>query len=324
MTLSKIDGGTYISDAAKGQLATVDCIIFDCDGVLIDIRASYDLAIKKTADYILRKLAKIPEPIEIDPGIIDGFKSTGGFNDEVDLTYAAILSVVAANSIGEDQSGFLSKVIQNADHTGIISVEKYLGGAAGIVPIKSVLGHPGKRGEDTLYMIFDQFFYGPDLFSKLYNRPSSFSERGLIENEEMIIDGNLLSQLRGRAGKRIAIITGRGLESIRHTMGSLLDEFDLDNSFFLEDEPRELAKPNPAPLIRAVSGMHSGHCLYVGDSFEDLIMAKRATDSGKRVTFCGITGTSGDPQGKLELFEKNGASIILDSISLLPKVLNRV
>jgi len=43
---------------------------------------------------------------------------------------------------------------------------------------------------------------------------------------------------------------------------------------------------------------------------------------GNKTIFCGIIGTSKNPQEKLELFEKNEAVLVLDSIHLLPKVLN--
>jgi phosphoglycolate phosphatase-like HAD superfamily hydrolase len=83
-----------------------------------------------------------------------------------------------------------------------------------------------------------------------------------------------------------------------------------------------MAKPNPESLIRAIKGMNSRNTIYVGDSMEDLIMAKKATEQGLITTFCGIIGTSKNPQKKLELFEKNGALLVLESINLLPKVLN--
>jgi hypothetical protein len=51
-------------------------------------------------------------------------------------------------------------------------------------------------------------------------------------------------------------------------------------------------------------------------------MAKKATEQRLKTTFCGIIGTSKNPQKKLELFEKNGALLVLESINLLPKVLN--
>ena len=68
--------------------------------------------------------------------------------------------------------------------------------------------------------------------------------------------------------------------------------------------------------------MNGQIALYVGDSMEDFIMAKKVTEMGCKTIFCGIIGTSKNPREKLELFEKNGAQLIIDSINLLPKVLN--
>lgn len=324
MTLSKFDEGIYLAVDSKEQLRTIDSIIFDCDGVLIDITESYDLTIKKTVDYILKEFAKTPNPIQVNAKIIDGFKATGGFNDEVDLTYAAILSIYTANNLGEDQLDFVFKVIENSNETGIKSVENYLENLIDISEIKRKLDYPGKHGENPLYVVFDQFFYGPELFLKLFKKKSKFFEKGLIENDKIIVTTELLSQLKQKFNNKISIVTGRGLESIKYPLKNVLNEFNLSNSFFLEDESRELAKPNPDSLIRAISGLESNHCLYVGDSFEDFIMAKRATEFGKKTTFCGIIGTSKDPQKKLKLFEEKDALIVLDSINLLPKVLNQV
>ena len=324
MTLSKFDEGIYLDVDTKEQFNSIDSIIFDCDGVLIDVTESYDLTIKKTVDYILKEFAKISNPIQVDAKIIDGFKATGGFNDEVDLAYAAILSIYAANNLGENQFDFVFKVIENSNETGIISVEKYLENLTDISQIKTQLDYPGKHGENPLYVVFDQFFYGPDLFLKLFNKESQFSEKGLIENDKVIVTTELTSQLKKRFNDKISIVTGRGLESIKYPLKNILNEFNTSNSFFLEDESRELAKPNPESLIRAISGLESDHCLYVGDSFEDFIMAKKATESGNKTTFCGIIGTSKEPQKKLKLFEEKDALIVLDSINLLPKVLNQV
>lgn len=324
MTLSKFDNGIYISSDAKEQLDSIDSIIFDCDGVLIDITESYDIAIKKTVDYVLKEFGKISDSIPITSEIIDGFKATGGFNDEVDLAYAAILAIYTANKIDENQLDFIFTVIQNSDDTGINSVEKFLENVCDISDIKIKLDYPGKHSENPLYQIFDQLFYGPILYSQLFNKESIFSEKGLIENDKVIVNMELLSQLKKKVNEKISIVTGRGLESIKYPLKELLNEFNLSNSFFLEDEPRELAKPNPNSLIRAISGMNSQCCLYVGDSFEDFIMAKKSTESGKKTIFCGIIGTSKDPQKKLKLFEEKDALIVLDSINLLPKVLNQV
>ena len=322
MTLTKQSEGIYIDNSGIDVLNEIDAVIFDCDGVLIDVSKSYDQAILKTTQYVLENFAKINDAIDVDFKIIDGFKSTGGFNDEVDLTYAAIISLVAAKKLEKDQTSFIFGVIKNADSSGILSVEKYLENQVDISDIKKQLSYPGVHHENPLYQIFDQLFYGPELYQKLFENSSKFSESGLIEQDDVILNNLLIEKLQKKFDSKIAIVTGRGKESISYSLKTLLEKFDLKNSVFLEDESRELAKPNPQSLLDSIKGMNSVLTLFVGDSMEDFIMANKATDLGSNTIFCGIIGTSKNPQEKLELFEQNEAMLVLDSINLLPKVLN--
>ena len=322
MTLIKKSKGIYLDDSCIDLLNDIDTIIFDCDGVLIDITKSYDLAIVKTTQYVLENYSKITNSINVDFKIIDGFKSTGGFNDEVDLAYAAILSLVAAKKLQKDPTEFIFDVIKNSDSNGIVTVEKYLQNQTDISEIKNQLSYPGTHHDNPLYQIFDQLFYGSELYKKLFDKDSKFSEPGLIEQDDVIINNSLLELLEKRFNSKIAMVTGRGKESVNYSLKELLARFNLKNSVFLEDESRDLAKPNPKPLLDSIKGMNGTSTLYVGDSMEDLIMAKRVTDMGNKTIFCGIIGTSKNPQEKLELFEKNEAVLVLESIHLLPKVLN--
>lgn len=322
MTIKKKYDGIYVDDSILESLSSVDGIIFDCDGVLIDITKSYDLTINKTTQYALELFANIKDGIVIDPTIIDRFKSTGGFNDEVDLAYGAIISIIAAKKLEKKQQDFIFEVISNANSTGIISVEKYIEKFVDISEIRKKLSYPGKHNENTLYKIFDQIFYGPELYKKLFHQNSQFSELGLIENDVIILDNLLIKKLKTKFSSKMSIVTGRGKESIKYSLKKLLDEFDLNNSIFLEDESRDLAKPNPESLIQTIKGMKCNYTLYVGDSMEDFIMATKANDLDQNTIFCGIIGTSTDPQKKLKLFEQKGVKLVLDSIHLLPKVLN--
>ena len=320
MTLTQKSKGIYVNDSFDPT--TFDSIIFDCDGVLVDITNSYDQTIVKTVKYVLETLAKINDSIQIDFKIIDGFKSTGGFNDEVDLTYAAILSIVAAKKLQKDQTEFINLVIDNSDSTGIKSVETFIKDQTDISEIIEQLSYPGSHKDNILYQIFDQLFYGPELYSKLFQNTSKFSESGLIENDVVIFNNDLADKLGNKFHNQISMVTGRGKESVKYSLKQLLDKFNLQNSMFLEDEARELAKPNPQSLVNSITGMNSKSCLYVGDSMEDFIMAKKATILGNNTTFCGIIGTSKNPDEKLQLFGENEAILVLDSINLLPKVLN--
>ncbi len=325
MTLKEISPGIFAKDSILSQISDVNGIIFDCDGVLVDVSNSYDLAIQRTTAYVLKEIGGIQKFEPITSKIIDEFKATGGFNDEVDLTYVSILSLAAANSLGKRGSQFILDVVENADETGIKSVEKYLEKLnVNISEIKNKLDYPNGQKLNLLYSIFDQIFYGPELYSKLFNKKSNFTEQGLIENDMVLVKKEMLEILQKKFENKIAIVTGRGFESIRYSLKELLDEFNVDCSIFLEDEPRELAKPNPDSLIQVIKKLNLTHSIFVGDSMEDFIMAQKATEMGNKTTFCGIIGSSKYPEEKKKLFEEKNASLILNSIDLLPKALNLV
>ena len=307
-----------------------DSVVFDCDGVLVDISGSYDRTIDMTCSRMLRDLAGI-EAIPIDGEIIEGFKASGGFNDEVDLTYASILSLYAADRLGRDPHRFIREVIGKADRTGILSVQRYVGSLCDTSGITARLGRLEDRHGNPVYSLFEQIFFGPRLYRKIFGGPPGAGGGGgvggMIDNDVVILSDGLLRALRERFGGRIAIVSGRGIESARHTLGSMLDRFDLGSSAFLEDEPRAMAKPNPASLVRAIDSMGSRSCLYVGDSMEDRMMARGAAEAGGgrfQVQFCAIVGTSSDPGRKRRMFGEAGAEMILRSIDEIPKALNLV
>jgi beta-phosphoglucomutase-like phosphatase (HAD superfamily) len=88
LTLQEIEKGIIINSDKIERIKKLDSIIFDCDGVLIDVSNSYNLAIKKTVDFVVKEMAQVNELGLITTEMIEGFKATGGFNDEIDATYA--------------------------------------------------------------------------------------------------------------------------------------------------------------------------------------------------------------------------------------------
>ncbi|MEM3467991.1 MAG: hypothetical protein QXP86_00810 [Nitrososphaerota archaeon] len=76
-----------IKEGIEKSLANVDAIIFDCDGVLIDINNSYNKAIHKTVEYIFSIMpVDIIGPITTDAQI-EILRICGGFNNDWDTAY---------------------------------------------------------------------------------------------------------------------------------------------------------------------------------------------------------------------------------------------
>ena len=315
----------YISDEIIQKIQKFDSIIFDCDGVLVDIRNSYDNAINKTISAIMNQLFDYESEDIVTSKIHFGLKASGGFNDEVAVVYAIIMTLVASKKSNLEFEKLIIDVIDNANESGINSIDNYfINQNIDLKEIKLKLDYENSRKESYIHRIFNQLFYGPVLYQEIFNEKSQFSEKPLIDLDNIVLDNILMSKLKTRFGTKISTVTGRGNFAFSYSMKNLLDNFDMKNSVFLEDRPLDQAKPNPKSLIESISGLNSKCSLYIGDSMEDLMMVEKCKEHGYDVSFCGIYGSSDEPELKYELFQKNKASFILESIRELPKALNLV
>ena len=315
----------FISDDISQKISKFDSIIFDCDGVLVDIRNSYDHAINKTISAIMKELFNDEIGDIVTSKIHFGLKSVGGFNDEVAVVYAIVMTLVASKKSNIEFEKLIVDVINNANESGINSIDSYFKEKnIDVIEIKSKLDYENSRKVSYIHKIFNQLFYGSKLYEEIFNEKSQFSEKPLIDLDSIVLDDNLISKLKNRFGSKVATVTGRGKFAFSYSMKNFLDNFDMENSVFLEDRPLNLAKPNPESLIETISKINSNCSLYIGDSMEDLLMVQKCRELGYDVSFCGIYGSSDEPKLKYELFQKNNASFILESIQELPKALNLV
>ncbi len=88
------DQDAYVKFSILEKLGKIDAIIFDCDGVLIDVRKSYNHTIVKTIDYFLNALIGINLPSDdILNKVIYLYKRSGGFNNDWDIVYSILLTI---------------------------------------------------------------------------------------------------------------------------------------------------------------------------------------------------------------------------------------
>jgi len=104
-------GKAYVRKDKVDQIGRVDGVIFDCDGVLIDIRESYNKAIPKTVAYILEGMIGyvIPEDL-ISSEIIHLFRRSGGFNNDWDTVYGILMFTLS--SLPREIRGCLRDLMQ--------------------------------------------------------------------------------------------------------------------------------------------------------------------------------------------------------------------
>lgn len=303
-----------------------NCVIFDVDGVLIDTRLSYNKAIVKSVGYIVANL-KPALSYEITSEMIYKLRQTGMFNNDIDTAYALLLSIICKPPDGPNLSNYISEIATKASKDGIHSVEEYLSSfdSKQVKFLKSKLKYPNKVNTSIVTRIFDEYFYGPHLFA-IKNGTSAkyYLGKPLIDSDRLIITEIALRKFSDIFSGRLAVLTGRSKLATQYSLGKLYSKFDPEASIYLEDEKRNLGKPSPYALKRVLDVFSCYGGLYVGDSAEDLIMAKNLNNiHNYHINFIGVYGSAAHPKMTKEYFLKQGYPVV-KNVNELSNILYKV
>jgi phosphoglycolate phosphatase-like HAD superfamily hydrolase len=306
------------------------CIIFDIDGTLIDTRESYNKTIKKTVQYLINYINPTKGNIGtlVSDDLIFKFRKSGMFNNDTDTSYAFILSILFGPFKTSDLHFFIENLTSNGTSNGIKSVENYLErySKKRLNQIKRVLKYPGDINRSILTRVFDEYFYGPQLFEKQHGSTAKFySGKPLIENDALLVRNSTMKKISNIFDKRIGIVSGRSRIAAEYSMKSIFKFFDINGSIYLEDEKRQMGKPDPSALIKSVKVFGVSNAFYVGDSAEDLFMVQKARKmSNLDIKFIGICASNKRSNQIRDLFRSNGTSLIVKNVNELPNILNKV
>ena len=337
-----------------------DTVLFDCDGVLIDSRDSYDQAIETTTAHFLSEIFGL----RLNPSfpvqhLVELLRGTGQYNNDIDATAAILVSMTA--NLPSDRAmkcletrGEAAGALQDAldAETFVISVLRLLelasdGFTAFVRAVKARipnaapcvdrllerLAYPGGPASSALSKVFDEYYYGPVLLRQLHGLdPVVGCRTGLIDSEKVIVSTETLRSLSSLLSKGgMGIVSGRSRLGTEYTLGELVKFFQGGPMVFLEDHDPYLnskqpipGKPNPDSLLLAAEQAGTSKTiLYVGDSAEDLMMTGNAKGVRSNLTFCGVTGIAYSP-GRTSMLAEHGADAILQSVNDLPALLSSV
>ncbi len=137
---------------------------------------------------------------------------------------------------------------------------------------------------------------------------------GMILNERWLVGDGVLEGLSARA--KLAIFTGRGPQTARHTLGRFCPAIEFD-PIVTSDLPLAL-KPAPDGLLHVLEKHPGAEALYVGDTVDD---ARAARAAG--VPFIGVAASDAHHRDEtVALFETEGARAIIESINELEEALD--
>jgi len=324
-------------------IVKVDAVAFDCDGVLIDARKSYDETIRLVVESMVEEVTEVKLRLaRTVPRLIATIRRTGGFNSDWDTSYALTLFALVAlqqreqgRSAIEELANVTARFGSAPRGRGQEAVDSFLEAEfpsmkESLDSARAYLAYPRTPPEGRMTTAFDELYFGAALYKKIHGVKSSAPRtKGLIELERILVDRKTLESLEKKlGGARLAMITGRPLVGTEHSLGKLMRYFDKDASIFIGDADIDLdlradydrmRKPSPEALIRARQKLSSETLLYVGDSAEDLMMVQNARRRWvEGLLFAGVYQTSPVPGDQASFFEREGSDLVVETVNQVP------
>jgi phosphoglycolate phosphatase-like HAD superfamily hydrolase len=339
--------GLSVNRSSTDALSKVDAVAFDCDGVLIDARKSYDATIRVVVETMVEEMTGVRLRLaRVAPKLISVVRRTGGFNSDWDTSYALSLFSVVALEQRKDRSGLkapgaveaLTSITAGFGSAprgrGQEAVDSFLASqfpsmTERLDRSREFLGYPRTPPDGRMTTLFDELYFGASLFEKVHGVKSSTRTKGLIELERILVDRKTLETLqKSLGGPRLAMVTGRPFVGTAHSLGRLMRYFDKEASVFIGDadidldlraEYDKLRKPSPEALIRAKERLSSETLLYVGDSAEDVMMVQKARAIGlEGFLFAGVYQTSPVRADQTSFFEREGSDLVVETVNQVP------
>ena len=323
-------------------------IIFDMDGVIIDVSGSYRDVVRQTTKLFFqpaRQWEKLPEPL-FELSDLASLKHSGGLNNDWDLTCVVInlmYSLIPRPPVSESRDP-RTRWQETLSRSDVTPIAEFL--ASTDQPLATLLQQKGKLQDDfisglyggdvgsgnIIKQIFQEIYLGYELFKSTYNlKPNFYNSNGFILKEKVLIDRSVLEVL-GR-DNMLAIATGRPRAEAEYP----LRHFDLKKYFNLiytlddclleekriiaeKGEKVSLSKPNPFMLDAIADGLKdkfSGY-YYVGDMPDDMLAAANSRFGFKSI---GIIVSAPDKLALKNELKRAGANYLVESFEALKEII---
>jgi phosphoglycolate phosphatase-like HAD superfamily hydrolase len=323
-------------------------IVFDMDGVLIDVSGSYRETVRQTAGLFFKTAPsseKLPEPL-FSLEDLAAVKQSGGLNNDWDLSCLAIsllFNVIEKPPVYERKDPW-DRYRETISQCHVATLAAFLKSTP--TPLSNLLHKAGKSRNAFVYglyvgdvgsgniikQIFQEVYLGKELFEATYGLvPQFYFDEGFNQREQLLIGKPVLEELA--ANHIVAIATGRPRAEANYP----LDHFGIRKYFrhvmaledCLEEETRRqkagakkasLSKPDPF-MLDAIAESHKGlfaESYYVGDMPDDMLAAKNSATGYKAV---GMIMSAPDQESLKKELERAGADFIIEDFQQLKDLL---
>ena len=302
----------------------MNLLVFDMDGVLVDVSGSYREATRQAAYTFLKgcrggDLLKAPL-FSLEE--LAAVKQSGGLNNDWDMTHRIIsLLLVMAACQGAEREQWdvapLAQYLRTAERPLSAIMES---GRLSKAADKYYAGDVGSG--NVIKQIFQEIYLGRELFQETYGfEPQYCIQEGLILKEKLFTSRSVLQKLA--AGNRLAVATGRPksealypLEKHDLDMFSTVvsfDECEAEEKRILEKTGCQVSLGKPSPfMLDTIASLYTDaeKLYYFGDVGDDM---KAAKSSRYPFVAVGITYSAPDSDAASKALAECGADILINS-----------
>ena len=318
----------YVRRDRLGELAKVDVVVFDCDGVLLDVRESYSRAVARTTSIFVETLTcfRVPEEL-FDPKLNRAYKRTGGFNNDWSLTYAFTMRTLAElpekslsklKGVAEESLRIeslperfeylkdnpvetevpveilypaLTSFVEELDSSGWETVDRLLLDQIGS-EVKDALGFPGGVDEGLVATIFEEILSGVELFERNFGIKAIIGAEGpgFIENETLVLEEETLEALTGLlGGARMGVASSSLTSTAMHVLGDSISRIREDARVWHETV-------DDAQKKKGVTGLHKPHQFPLLKASEPFKPYEKVLYVGDTMADRIMVGNAGEPR----------------------------
>jgi HAD superfamily hydrolase (TIGR01548 family) len=291
-----------------GSTLSVDAVVLDIDGVLVDVADSYRRVIVETVARA--------HGAEFDRDVVQPFKDAGGFNNDWVLTDALALYALARDR------GYDADVAAYTDR--IAAAGGGLDGARSILADALGDAWPAVRDAwepERLRDVFQALYLGADLYRDIEGGEPPVAAPGRIHDEPVLIERATAAALTERFP--VCVLTGRPAAEA----DIALDRAGLDvpaERRITMDDPTP-GKPDPAGLVELADRTGATAVAFAGDTLDDVRTATAAAETDPDRTYHGVGVLTGGLTGAAgrRAYDDAGADAVVDDVNALPDLLER-
>ncbi len=285
-------------------------IVFDMDGVLVDVSRSYRDVVRETVGIFFSKT----RGSDLLPGNLFSLedlaivKSQGGLNNDWDLTYLVISLLLEYTDLDEHIYNIMERKNNMEIFDEIVSrisvspladylkerelplAEAYRRKGVKLHPVVELFSRGDVGSGNIIKQIFQEVYLGPGLFKRVYGFDSQFYVgEGFIDREKLILSVDTLQALSER--HILAVATGRpkleaiyaldrfGIKEYLSEILTLDDCLEAEEQVFIASGKRvDFSKPDPF-MLNTIGKKFKERCdsfYFIGDMPDDMLAAKHS------------------------------------------------